>query len=105
MRLLTTWLDRYDSQVNQMQVAIRTALDQGIISSSSEKQQMQKLLQLWDIRKQQSQRRRDQAQLILNYLPSLRSAKQFQSELEMIDSDINSLEQQAGELLTEIRKK
>jgi hypothetical protein len=32
-------------------------------------------------------------------------AKEFQSELEMIDSDINSLEQQAGQLVSEIQKK
>ena len=105
MRQLTPWLDRYDAEVGQMQAAIRGALDEGTISSSSERQQMDKLLRLWDIRKQQSQRRRDEAQVILNYVPNPQSAKQFQSELEMIDSDINSLEQQAGQLVSEIQKK
>lgn len=105
MRQLTPWLDRYDSQVDQMQIAIRTALIEGTIPSSSEKQQMEKILRLWDVRKQQSQRRRDQAQVILNYVPSPLSVKQFQSELEMIESDINSLEQHANQLLSEIQKK
>jgi uncharacterized RDD family membrane protein YckC len=105
MRQMTPWLDRYDSEVDQMQAAIRTALNEGTISSSAERQQMEKLLRLWDIRKQQSHRRRDQAQVILNYVPSPLSAKEFQSELEMIDSDINSLEQQAGQLVSEIQKK
>ena len=105
MRQMTPWLDRYDSEVDQMQAAIRTALNEGTISSSGERQQMEKLLRLWDIRKQQSQRRRDEAQVILNYVPNPLAAKQFQSELEMIDSDINSLEQQAAQLVSEIQKK
>lgn len=105
MRQLIPWLDRYDSEVGQVRAAIRVALDGGAVSSPSERQQMEKLLRLWDIRKEQSQRRRDEAHVILSYVPGLQSPKQFQSELEMIDSDINSLEQKAGQLLSEIRNK
>lgn len=105
MRSLSTWLDRYDAGINQMQTAINAALRNDVIPSAHERQQMQKLLQVWDLRKQQSTRRRDEIQIILDYVPSPRSASQFKSELEMIDSDINSLEQRAAQLVSEIQQK
>jgi hypothetical protein len=105
MRTLSTWLDRYDSGVAQMQTAINVALREDVIPSASERHNLQKLLQLWDLRKQESKRRRDEVQIILAYTPDPASVTQFRSELEMIDSDINSLEQRAVQLLSEIQQK
>jgi uncharacterized RDD family membrane protein YckC len=104
MREMTTWLDRYDADTELMEQAIRKALSEGTISSTSEKQQMETLLRLWDVRKRQSQRRRDEAQLVFGYTPGPGSVNRFETEMKMIDSDIDGLEHQAAQLVSEIQK-
>jgi len=66
---------------------------------------MEKVIELWDLRKRQSGLRRTQAKVILGYTPNLQAAEEFKTQLDLIDSDINGLEHKAAKIAAELQKK
>jgi len=105
MRELAPWLDRYDAAIDRIETAIRSALSDSTVNSASERQQMEKVIELWDLRKRQSGLRRTQAKVILGYTPNLQAAEEFKTQLDLIDSDINGLEHKAAKIAAELQKK
>jgi hypothetical protein len=75
---------------------------QNLFDSSAERHQTQVLLQVFEYRKQQSAKQRQEANLILSYDPTVSSFTDLRSSLRLLDSDIGALDQKASELLTQI---
>ena len=95
-------LDDYDRQLESYKQTLQRGEQQKLFDSSDERRQTQVLLQVFDYRKQQSAKQREEANLILGYNPTLSSFNDLRSSLRLLDSDIAALDQKASESLAQI---
>jgi uncharacterized RDD family membrane protein YckC len=102
MRELLPGLDNYDQQLNSYKELFQRGERDALFDSDAELHQIRVLIQVLDLRKQQSAKQRQEAKLVLNYDPSSSTSGNLQSEIRILDSDIGALDQKAADLLAEI---
>lgn len=102
MSQLVPALDDYDRQLETYKQTLLRGEQQNLFDSSAERHQTQVLLQVFEYRKQQSAKQRQEANLILSYDPTVSSFTDLRSSLRLLDSDIGALDQKASELLAQI---
>jgi hypothetical protein len=102
MSELVPALDDYDRVLETYKQILLRGEQQSLFDSSAERHQTQVLLQVFEYRKQQSAKQRQEANLILSYDPTVSSFTDLRSSLRLIDSDIGALDQKASELLAQI---
>jgi hypothetical protein len=102
MREELALLDSYDADVRQMERLLRSFINGNLANSDSERQQYTALLKVYALREQQSEKLREEANLVLRYDPASRNPGDLSSRLRLLDSDIAGLDYQASELLREV---
>lgn len=105
MRSLTQDLDRYEAQIDRVQALIQQGISENLAASDTERKQLIVLKQVYDIRKREAEKLRQEANLVDNSNYSPASMTNLRDGLELMDSDINALEKQASQLLAQIGEK
>ena len=101
MRELLPYLDAYDRDVARIRQVLRTALEEGL-ANDAERQRLGRLSKLWELRQQQSAKRRQQANAVLEFYPGINSWPKLKTRLELLDSDIEGLDSEANRLVQEL---
>ena len=102
MNELLVTLDDYDQKLQRYREAIQRGDRENLTTSDEGRNEIRVLLQVADLRKQQSDKQRHEAMLILDFRPNVSTMIDLQSELRMIDSDVSGLDHQASQLLSGI---
>jgi hypothetical protein len=105
MKSLTQDLDRYETQIDRMQVLLQRGISEDLTSSVTERTQLIVLKQVYDIRKQQAEKLRQEANLVISSDYSPASMASLRNNLQLLDSDIDALENRAAQLLAQIGEK
>lgn len=105
MRELLPYLDQYDQQVDRLQSLYQRSLTEDLLPSDAERNQIRVLQRVFRLRKQQIQKQREEANLVLQFDPAVDDSSGLVSHLKLLDSDIAGLEHQASQTLTEIGAK
>ncbi len=101
MRELVSALDNYDRLLDRDRRTMQRGDQENLYASDPERGQIRVLLEVLDLRKQQSAKQREEANLILAYDPSISNVSDLQSELRLTDSDVEGLDRRASELLAD----
>ncbi len=99
MRSLNTDLDQYESQIQRMQGLLQRGITENLAASESERTQYIALQKIYDLRKDQAEKLRQEATLIVNCDGTAASMASLRGDLKLLDSDIDGLEHQATDLL------
>ena len=102
MKELLPGLDNYDQRLDSWEQLLKRGERDNLFDSDSELHQLRILVQVIDLRKEQSVKQRQEAKLILDYDSSISTLGDLQSELRILDSDLAALDQKAADLLAEI---
>jgi hypothetical protein len=94
-------LDNYDRLVDQYSQAAQRGIDENI-ASGDERHQMQVLLEVMNLRKQESAKERQEANLVVAFDPNRSNVADLKSELDLIDRDALVLESNAAAKMAEI---
>jgi|SRR5579883_760627 len=105
MKTLTQDLDQYEAQINRMQALLQQGISEDLTSSDAERTQLVVLKQVYDIRKRQAEKLRQEANLVISSDYSSASMASLRNSLQLLDSDIDALESQASQLLAQIGEK
>src|SRR3989442_15804768 len=105
MKSLKNDLDVYESRIDRIQALIQRGISEDLTASQAERGQFVILRQVYDLRKQQAEKLRREADLIVSCAPTQSSYAGLRNDLQLLDSDINGLESQASQLLVEIKAK
>ena len=95
-------LDNYDRLLERYRQSIQRADRENLFASDVERHQVRVLLEVLDLRKQQSAKQRQEANLVLAFNPYSSSASELQSTMRLMDSDISALDRRASDKLAEI---
>jgi RDD family/zinc-ribbon domain len=95
-------LDNYDRELEAYKLLLERGRQQNLFDSDAERHQIEVLLQVFDYRQQQSAKQRQEANLVLQYDPSVSNFDELRSALRLLDSDIEALDRKASELLAQI---
>ena len=102
MKSLKGDLDQYENQIDLMQGLLQRGVSEHLASSNAEENQFLKLRQVYAIRKRQAEKLRQEADLVINCDGTKASLVSLRDDLQLLDSDIESLERQASQILAEI---
>jgi uncharacterized RDD family membrane protein YckC len=102
MKSLKQDLDRYENQIDRMQGLLQRGITEGLAASETERNQLVKLRQVYDIRRGQAEKLRQESDLVTNCDGKRASMVSLRTDLELLDSDIQGLEHRASQLLAEI---
>jgi hypothetical protein len=102
MKELLLGLDNYDQRLDSWEQLLKRGERDDLFDGNSELHQVRILVQVIDLRKEQSAKQRQEANLVINYEPSVPAWGDLQSELRILDSDLAALDQKAAALLAEI---
>jgi hypothetical protein len=102
MRVLKQDLDRYENKIHRMQTVLQRGISENLTASEAERIQLVTLRQVYDLRRQQAEKYRQEADLVINCDGSKSSMAGLEHDLQLLDSDIEGLEHQASQLLVEI---
>lgn len=105
MKSLIQDLDQYEAQIDRMQALIQQGISENLAASDAERTQLIVLKQVYDIRKNQAEKLRHEADLVINSDYSSASMASLRNNLQLLDSDIDALENQASQLLAQIGEK
>lgn len=105
MKSLKRNLDRYEGQIDRVQTLLQRGISEDLVSSEAERAQLITLRQVYDIRKRQAEKLRQEADLVINSNWNTASMASLRNDLGLLDSDIDGLEQQAVKLLAQIGAK
>lgn len=95
-------LARYDPAIDRTARLLQRAESENLIASAMERENLKKLRQVYDLRKKQSEKLRQEANLVLEYNQYTDNWSTLTTQLRLLDSDISSLDKQAAQLLQEI---
>lgn len=101
MRELLAYLDQYDHHIDSIQTVYDRALNEGLTASEAEKNRIRVLQRVFQLRKQQSMKQREEANLVLQFDSAFDDSSALSSRLKLLDSDISALEHQASQMLAE----
>jgi hypothetical protein len=102
MRALKTDLDRYEGQIDRIQGLIQRGVKEDVVSSQTERNEYLKLREVYDLRKDQAEKLRQEANLVVNCDGTPASMASLRNDLRLLDSDVDGLEHQASQRLAEI---
>jgi hypothetical protein len=102
MRSMRKDLDRYETQIDRMQALLQKGINEGLVSSQAERHQYIKLREVYDTRRRQVEKRRQEADLIVHCDGQPTSIANLRNDLQLLDSDIDSLDVEASKGLQEI---
>jgi len=105
MKLLKKDLDRYENQIDRMQSVLQRGVSENLAASETERIQLVKLKQVYEFRKNQAEKYRQEADLVINCEWTKSSLVGLGNDLKLLDSDVEGLETQASQLLGEIGTK
>lgn len=105
MKSVKSDIDQYENQIDLMQGVLQRGISENLASSEAERNQFVKLKQVYGIRKRQADKLRQEADLIINCDGTKESLTNLFNDLQLYDSDIESLEREASQLLAEINAK
>jgi hypothetical protein len=101
MRDLLAYLDQYDHHIDSIQTVYDRALNEGLTASQAEKNRIGVLQRVFQLRKQQSMKQREEANLVLQFDSAFGDSSALLSRLKLLDSDVSGLEHQASQMLAE----
>jgi uncharacterized RDD family membrane protein YckC len=99
MRSLSTDLDQYESQIQRVQGLLQRGITENLAASEAERAQYATLRKVYDLRKDQAEKLRQEANLVVNCDGTAASMTSLRSDLVLLDSDIEGLERRASDLL------
>jgi uncharacterized RDD family membrane protein YckC len=105
MKSVKSDIDQYENQIDLMQGLLQRGISENLASSETERNQFVKLKQVYGIRKRQADKLRQEADLIINCDGTKASLTNLFNDLQLYDSDRESLEHEATQLLAEIKAK
>ncbi len=105
MTSLKNDLDVYENRIDHIQELIQSALSENLAASEAERKQLVTLHQVYELRKQQAGKLRQEANLVVSCEPTQNAYAGLRNDLALLDSDINGLETKASQLLAEINAK
>lgn len=98
-------VDVYEGRIDHVQELIQRGISENLAASEAERRQLVTFRQVYDLRKQQAKKLRQEANLVISCEPTQSSYAALQNDLQLLDSDIKSLDHKASQLLTEINTK
>ena len=97
-------VDVYERRIDNEQQLIQRGISEDL-GSEAEKRQLIILSQVYELRKQQAEKLRQEANLVVSCEPTQSSYAALRNDLQLIDSDIKGLNNKASQLLEEINVK
>ena len=98
-------IDQYENQIDLMQGLLQRGISENLASSDAEKNQFIKLKRVYAIRRKQAEKLRQEADLIIDCDGTKASLTSLINDLQLYDSDRESLEREASQLLAEVNAK
>lgn len=105
MKSLLQDLDEYEVKIDRVQALIQQGISENLTVSDAERAQLTVLKQVYNIRTAQAEKLRQEANLITSSDYNSTSMATLRNTLQMQDSDIAALDNQASQLLAEIGEK
>lgn len=105
MKSLTQDLDAYESQIDRMETLLQQGISEDLAASDAERNQLVVLKQVYDLRKDQAEKLRQEANLVIGADYGNGSMTPLRNNLQLLDSDIDTLDNQASKLLAQIGEK
>ncbi len=105
MKSVESEIDQYENQIDLMQGLLQRGISENLVLSDAERNQFVKLKQLCALRRRQAEKLRQEADLIINCDGTRASLTSLINDLQLYDSDRESLEHEASQLLAEINAK
>jgi hypothetical protein len=88
MRSLKTDLNLYENQIDRMRGLLQRGVNEGLFSSQVERNQYVKLREVYDVRRRQAEKLREEADLVINCDGRRPSMTSLYNDLRLLDSDI-----------------
>jgi len=84
-----------------VQELLQKGISENLAASEAERKQLVALRRVYDLRRQQAEKMRQETNLIINCPPTQSSYASLKNDLKLLDSDIAGLDHQASQLLAE----
>jgi hypothetical protein len=97
-------VDVYEGRIDHIQELIQRGISEDL-GSEAERRQLVILRQVYELRKQQAEKLRQEANFVISCEPTQNAYAALQNDLQLIDSDIKGLDNKASQLLEEINTK
>jgi uncharacterized RDD family membrane protein YckC len=101
MKSLQHDLDVYEARIDHVQELLQKGISENLAASEAERKQLVALRRVYDLRRQQAEKMRQETNLIINCPPTQSSYASLKNDLKLLDSDIAGLDHQASQLLAE----
>lgn len=94
-------LDSYESSVDSLDSSLLRGEQDNLFQSDTERHQTEVLLDVLKLRKQQSAKQREEANMVIQFDPAADNIKDLQSNLRALDSDIEAIDREASQKLSQ----
>jgi hypothetical protein len=98
-------LDTYDAQLKRVSNLIQQALSNNLLTAAGERDQFSVIVQVFELRGKQSSINRREAEMVIKHDSGTTDINMLISQIQLLDSDIESLDTQAKKLLATIGAK
>jgi hypothetical protein len=99
MKSLKNDLDVWEAGIDHEQELLQKGISEDLVASDEERTQLVALRQVYDIRKQQAEKMRQEADLVIRCQPTASAYAGLRNDLKLLDSDIAGLDDRASKLL------
>jgi RDD family len=101
MKSLKYDLDVWEARIDQVQTLLQKGISKDLAASDEERTQFIKLKEVYDIRRQQAEKMRQEADLVISCQPTASAYGGLRNDLQLLDSDIAAMNDKASRLLAE----
>jgi len=101
MKSLKYDLDVWEARIDHVHDLLQRGISEDLAASDEERAQFVTLRQVYDIRKQQAEKMRQEADLVIGCQPTASAYGGLRNDLKLLDSDIAALDDRASRLLAE----
>ena len=101
MKSLKYDLDVWEARIDRVQELLQKGISENLAASDEERTQFVKLRQVYDIRRQQAEKLRREADLVIGCPPTATTYAGLRNDLKLLDSDLAALDDKASRLLAE----
>jgi hypothetical protein len=98
---LESALDTYNSRVDSLRASLMRGEKEDLIESDSERHQTEALIGALKLRRQQSDKQREEADMVIQFDPATYQLADLQSNLHVLDSDIEAINRRALQTLSQ----
>ena len=95
-------LNTYDERLDSIKETLRRGQRDNLFESDAERHQVAVMFEVFDLRKKAVAKQRQEADLVIAFNPSTGKSSDLQSDLRLLDSDIEGLNQKASQKMAEI---